>query len=674
MRKEKGKRRSSISKKIFLRIGGLTVAIFALVAVAIGIFADAEFKNNQFDILTNNDQLVSSEIDKYFARYKTILEQAANDYNAIKMCETLRPNDDYHKSEYYQPLMDMMIGGVNLEKDSMICIYLCTLDSNDLISSDYWIAGNDFNLKTRDYYESITSDSTIITKPYIDLTTKSQVLTIATPVKNKSGKIIGLIATDVKIDTIVEFIETKKAGLDGFFALFTDDGTIVSYKNSEYASKDISELNIDDSLKEYFEKNTKGVTEFTAENTRYFGAVTSLTENNWKLVSFVPATEVRDAINRIVKLIIAIFLGGGIIIGLFLILQTKKIAKPIVKLADITKKLADGELDTEVDVYSNDEIGLLADAMREFSMELKQYIAYINEITDTLNQMSNGKLNIELQQAYNGDFAKIKESLVNLSNTFTRIIGDISISAEEVNSGAAQVADGAQALAIGASNQSEAIEHISESIADISDRIESNALDSANATEFVNKVASNVTDCNQKMDQMEVAMKTINESSENIGKIIKVIEDIAFQTNILALNAAVEAARAGSAGKGFAVVADEVRNLASKSAEAAKNTTLLIEESVDNVAVGVELTNDIADELKVIVDQTMQASNLINNINSATSQQSEVVKTTANQIEQVTNVIQSNSATSEEIAASSEELSGHSNSMNEMVKIFEIDD
>ncbi len=241
-----------------------------------------------------------------------------------------------------------------------------------------------------------------------------------------------------------------------------------------------------------------------------------------------------------------------------------------------------------------------------------------------------------------------------------------------MSSSSTQVAQGSQTLAIGATSQATAIEQISNSITNVSEKIEENAKNSNDAMDFFNNVTDEIKNCNGNMNIMLTAMNEINTSSENIAKIIKVIEDIAFQTNILALNAAVEAARAGQAGKGFAVVADEVRNLASKSAEAAKDTTKLIESSVQSVAAGVDISKDIAHALDDVVKKTIEVNDLIKNISNASNEQSSFIKSTVTQIEQVTEVIQSNSATSEEIAASSEELSSHATSMNEMVKIFKI--
>jgi len=248
----------------------------------------------------------------------------------------------------------------------------------------------------------------------------------------------------------------------------------------------------------------------------------------------------------------------------------------------------------------------------------------------------------------------------------------MSQSSEQVSSGSEQVSNGAQALAQGATEQASSIEELSATITEIASNVKLNATSAADASIKVNHVSSELDVSNQNMQDMIAAMSKISDSSSQIGKIIKAIEDIAFQTNILALNAAVEAARAGAAGKGFAVVADEVRNLASKSAEAANNTTALIENSIKEVENGTKIADQTATALKKVVLEATAVSNTVTLISQASNEQANSINQITLGVDQISSVVQTNSATAEESAAASEELSGQAQILKSLVGKFKL--
>ncbi|WP_352400779.1 methyl-accepting chemotaxis protein [Anaerotignum sp.] len=347
-----------------------------------------------------------------------------------------------------------------------------------------------------------------------------------------------------------------------------------------------------------------------------------------------------------------------------------KMTKPIRKATLAAQQIADGNFDVELSVDTKDEVGQLAIAFNETIEKLVNYQGYIDEISDALYKLSLGNLNIKLHREYLGQFKKLKDSMQNLIANLNDTLLQINQSSEQVYCGAEQVANASQALSQGATEQASSIEELSASIAEVTDQIRKNAENTSVLHDKAEFAGQEMQISNGEMKEMILAMDEISMKSAEISKIIKIIDDIAFQTNILALNAAIEAARAGTAGKGFAVVADEVKNLAGKSAEAAKHTTILIDETVSAVKNGSQIAQKTATSLNVSADATREAVELIEEISKASQEQATAIDQINLGIEQISAVVQTNAATAEESAAASEELCGQSNILKELISKF----
>jgi methyl-accepting chemotaxis protein len=316
--------------------------------------------------------------------------------------------------------------------------------------------------------------------------------------------------------------------------------------------------------------------------------------------------------------------------------------------------------------------GTFKDLINTVNKAVDAFAKPIGEIDKALGEMAKRNLDIYVENSYMGDYANIINSLNSSIETINEALNDINISANQVALGASQVSNGSQALSQGATEQASAIEELTSSINEVASQTKENAVNANQAKDLSLKVKENAEQGNRHMSEMLKSMSEINESSANISKIIKVIDEIAFQTNILALNAAVEAARAGQHGKGFAVVAEEVRNLAARSANAAKETTDLIEGSITKSEKGTEIANNTAKALYEIVDGVSRATTLVAEIAAASNEQATGISQINLGIEQVSQVVQTNSATAEESAAASEELSSQSELLKEMVSNFKL--
>ena len=370
------------------------------------------------------------------------------------------------------------------------------------------------------------------------------------------------------------------------------------------------------------------------------------------------------------KLTIGLLSGLSVVTVLFAFYIVHSITKPVSEIDNVARKIADGELNDQ----SKDELGVLAVNFNKTVTRLRDYVNYIDEISSILNEVADGNLLFQLTYDYAGEFAKVKTALEHISDSLNTTLTQINQSSEQVASGSDQVASGSQALSQGATEQASSIEELAATINDISQQVSQNAESAKNASRQASIVGEQITVSNDSMKHMTIAMNEISEKSSQIGKIIKTIEDIAFQTNILALNAAVEAARAGEAGKGFAVVADEVRNLASKSAEASKDTANLIEGSMQAVEKGTQIANSTAEQLSQVVSGAQEIVNTIDDIATASQRQSDSIRQVTTGVDQISSVIQTNSATAEESAAASEELSGQAQILKNLVSKFRLKD
>lgn len=328
-----------------------------------------------------------------------------------------------------------------------------------------------------------------------------------------------------------------------------------------------------------------------------------------------------------------------------------------------------GNLNVSVNGDYKGDNAKIKDTLNRFLSRLR---TLIEDITNVLSEIGQGDLDIQLAEEYKGAFASFNQSIGSILESLNNIMTGINSSADQVAAGTKQVSDGSQEISQGATEQASSIEELTTTTTEIAEQTKQNAENANRANELTLEVKTNAARGSEQMKSMQQAMAEINESSANISRIIKVIDDIAFQTNILALNAAVEAARAGVHGKGFAVVAEEVRNLAAKSADAAKQTTDLIEGSIKKAEVGTKIADETATALAGIVGGVDKVAELVGSIASASNEQASAITQVNNGIEQMSQVVQTNSATSEEQAAAAEELSSQAEMLKNMVGQFRL--
>ena len=533
----------------------------------------------------------------------------------------------------------------------------------------------------RPYYTTALAGKSAVSDVIVSKLTGEVILIYASPVY-VDGQIKGVLYGTKDGSSLSEICIDFKYKETGFGYIINNSGTAVGDRDKELVINQVNYVELGKTdpdfaalatlIEDIAMKRQVGSGAYDYDGVNQMVAFAPIDGTEWIVTVGIFTSEIIAETSAIITTIIFVSI-AAILIGMMAIfIISGSISKPIKKITIAAQNIARGNFDVNLKVNSKDEVGKLADAFNMTISQLVNYQDYIDEISSALMRISQGDLMIELEKDYVGQFKKLEDNMKALLQSLNTTLLQINQSAEQVASGSDQVSSGAQALSQGATEQASSVEELSASIAEITSQIKQNAENAKLANEKAAFAGKELQNSNDQMSDMIAAMGKISLKSYEITKIIKIIDDIAFQTNILALNAAVEAARAGAAGKGFAVVADEVRNLAGKSAQAAKNTTILIEETLSAVQNGSNIANKTAASLELSAKVTSEAVSLIDKIAMASNDQAMSIAQVDQGVEQISSVVQTNAATAEESAAASEELSSQSSLLKELVSNFKL--
>lgn len=544
------------------------------------------------------------------------------------------------------------------------------------------INGN--NYADREYFTNAMQGKTTITEPTIAKSTGKIAIIVAAPLW-KDGIIgsepVGCVWFVPEEEFLNDIMRDIKVSENSVAYMINAAGDTIADIDSEKVNsvENIQKMAETDAsyaslaaIHEQMKASESGFGSYTLNGVnKYIGYAPVGNINGWSLAVSAPANDFLGSFYSNTFFTIITVIAALVVAVLISTLVGNKIGRPIKRCAQRIDALANGDIKSPVPVIkTKDETGILA---RSTETVVDHLNTMISDIETILEAMADGRFDTiteNIEDEYPGDFKMLIQSVKNINSKLNDTMSNISISGEQVTSGSEQVSAGAQALAQGATEQAASVEELAASIRTIAHQVETTAGNCEQGKQLVGETAEYIQTANNEMQKLTDAMQDISAASGEIGNIIQTIEDIAFQTNILALNAAVEAARVGEAGKGFAVVADEVRNLASKSADAAHNTTVLIERAIAAVDNGTAIAAETAAAVANVEERSHSVNDIVIKIADASVQQSDMIKQINIGVDQISNVVQTNSATAEESAAASEELSAQAQILKKLVEQF----
>lgn len=646
----------SLKSKFVVFISLITLIVLIITSIVTLVLSIGRISDSTMDSLDQAVYIGEANVNAWFEDKERMLQMVRDEMRLFDISQKIEIEDfmSFYMNHY----------------DFMVDVYIGTPD-NQMYSGSYWIPDEGYDVREREWYTGAKSVNGIYyTAPYIDAYSGTMVVTVSTPISDKNGMDMGVIGLDLKLDSLVEFVNNQKI-LDttGSAFLLDQNHNFITHANSEFLPKISGDSETYTNIQEIDMEAAQDIDYSSLfldqvrswDGRSVYLATVNIPANGWTYGFEVPTSDFTPMYMQLVLQWVAI-MGAMVVVSLLLSRQiTGRLLQPIQTIIEKAHAISQGDIHVSLDVKTGDELESLA-------KELNRLVASTTEQVGAMQKMADGDFTTKITPKSDKDVLSLAINAV--IKQLSKLVIDINNLAEQVAVSSHQVADGAQHLASGATEQAAEVDGVSRSLTSILDVTKESAGNTKQSSARIAEMRDMAHTGTMSMQEMVQAVDEIEKASTGIEKIIKVINDIAFQTNILALNAAVEAARAGEAGKGFAVVADEVRNLAAKSAEATKSTSTLITDSSAKAADGVNIAAQTQKVFEELVEKIDSVDTLIRQVNTSSGEQVTNVEQINGNVGQISQVVQQTSATAQQSAAASEEMSSLAQTLKNMMDQF----
>lgn len=637
------------------------ITSFVAVCVLI-ILLVAEFSNGimfQKNIMNNNREILSVEAGDNVNLIRSWMQKQGSILSGLMISLA------YMDSLDEEMIMNYLEEQLPMNEEALM-YYVCFAYNKSVLPADH--SQIDLDPTERDWWkQSMAKQGMIITDPYCDSTSGKMVITVAAPVVIHGEQAV--ILADITIDKLIEMI--NQVGADESTQVFvtTSDGSIITHTNPEFLPKESGITKINDIIKiDINDNSVKTLTDYDGV-TKYVITQT-ISETGWVIGITKSMELVKNQLMDSFKIIVIILLAIIIISGIVLSKTINRMLKPVSNMVDVIVRISEGDFSIEsMQSKRRDEIGVLQNSVSSLLNTLRNIIGDTNRV---LGSMAEYNLVVDDMAQYPGDFEKLSDSVNRIKHILNDLLSHIQQSASNVENSAAQFTMASENLAEGTISQASSIEKLENDVKNISESIQANSESCSLVNERLGNLDAQIKEGNEQMEELLETVKEVESMSNDIQKIVEAIDSIAFQTNILALNASVEAARVGQEGRGFAVVAEEVRNLAYKCGEESQKTATLIEGCIAAINKAKDYADSTSECMQNVVNNSAEISEAFNIILQDTEEQAKNSAGIESEIINISDVVQTNTATTEETAASSKLLADEALKLNRMMKKFKI--